>query len=518
MNPLQQGSKGAEVAKLQTSLKSAGFDPGNIDSDFGPKTAAALSAYQTSKGLKADSVFGPITSGALYGTQAGTNTGLVTSSGGKSPLELSQSLSEKPAYDIATGRLTEYGKSKGLPEVNPDPNGPGVGTSTAARATEIQKIKDEMNAGLTEPATYKSLDEFTKLRNEQGVVKDEEELNTVRNEAAQIQQTLREFASTAGEGTSEAGRIGAVSEAERNAQFRLDSLNLRETAVTNRLATKNSYINTVLGLGKDDYNTAYTKYTNEYNKNVKAVDLYNAKLNEQQKDALTGFTTITNLLKDHDISKIDSATSATLDTLALQAGLPKGIFQSVIQATPDEKILSPVMVDTDNGKDIYFYTQGKDGKPSLKTVQHLPGSGKGDGSGGRNVKLTTANRTKLLGAGFSSSDVVNIEKDISAHGFDAALAGVKDEKQKNALKDVYGVAKTVNKAQLTSTVTQKMAQDALKENYTEDELKAFADEAGKSSFWTGKKSDIDRWLNSPEAKAKYVDILYNQYKDAGMAD
>src|SRR3990167_2635671 len=69
MQNLQQGSKGTEVAKLQTALKAAGFDPGKIDSDFGPKTAAALSAYQTSKGLKVDSIFGPQSSGSLYGTQ-----------------------------------------------------------------------------------------------------------------------------------------------------------------------------------------------------------------------------------------------------------------------------------------------------------------------------------------------------------------------------------------------------------------------------------------------------------------
>src|SRR3990167_294693 len=69
MQNLQQGSKGTEVAKLQTALKAAGFDPGKIDSDFGPKTAAALSAYQTSKGLKVDSIFGPQSAGSLYGTQ-----------------------------------------------------------------------------------------------------------------------------------------------------------------------------------------------------------------------------------------------------------------------------------------------------------------------------------------------------------------------------------------------------------------------------------------------------------------
>lgn len=392
MNPLQQGSTGEDVGKLQTALKTAGFDPGNIDSDFGPKTASALSSYQTANGLKADSIFGPITSGKLYGATGGAGAGAgstTTSSNGKSPLDLASSLSNPPAYDTKTGLLTDYGKSKGMPEVNPNPNTPTVGTSDSARAADLQKIKDDMNAGLTAPTPYKSVEQFDQLRKDKGVVDDENELNSVRDEAAKIQQTLQEFSATAGEGTSEAGRIGAVSEAERNAQFRLDSLNLRETAINNRLTTKNTYINTVLNLGKEDYQTALTKYTNDYNTNIKAIDLYNTKLTNTQKDALTGFTTITNLLKDHDISKVDSSVGTTLDSLALQAGLPKGLFQAVIKATPNEKILAPQVVSNTNGtKDVYFYTQDKNGVPSLKTVQHIGADNGKGGTDGNGVPTT----------------------------------------------------------------------------------------------------------------------------------
>lgn len=391
MNPLQQGSTGADVGKLQTALNTAGYNVGNVDNNFGPKTAAGLAAYQTANGLKADSVFGPITSGKLYGGEGGFNgpasgpkrplSDFYASSNGKSPLELTQSL-DVPAYgsDVKDANGKVVGKAQFDPNTGQplkDPNAPVVGTSDAARTAALEKIKGDMTSGLgNEPTPYKSLDEFNRLRTEKGVVQDESELNTVKNEQAKIQQSLREFKATAGEGTSEAGRIGAVSEAERNAQFRLDSLNIQETAVTNRLATKNAYISTVLNLGKEDYNTAYTRYTNEYNKNIKAIDLYNTQLNTSQKDALTGFTTITNLLKDHDVSKLDTTTMHTLDSLALQAGLPKGIFQAVIQATPNEKILSPVMVtNADGSKDAYFYTQAKDGTPSLKTVQHLNADG-----------------------------------------------------------------------------------------------------------------------------------------------
>lgn len=53
--PVKLGSKGPEVALVQAilGLKS--------DGDFGPKTDAAVKAWQTANGLKADGVVGPIT-------------------------------------------------------------------------------------------------------------------------------------------------------------------------------------------------------------------------------------------------------------------------------------------------------------------------------------------------------------------------------------------------------------------------------------------------------------------------
>jgi peptidoglycan hydrolase-like protein with peptidoglycan-binding domain len=40
-----------EVEILQVRLSALGFDTGPIDNDFGPKTKAALKAFQKSKGL-----------------------------------------------------------------------------------------------------------------------------------------------------------------------------------------------------------------------------------------------------------------------------------------------------------------------------------------------------------------------------------------------------------------------------------------------------------------------------------
>lgn len=62
---LRHGTHGAPVRALQTRLKELGFDPGPIDGDFGPKTKAAVTAFQRSRHIEADGIVGPVTWGQL---------------------------------------------------------------------------------------------------------------------------------------------------------------------------------------------------------------------------------------------------------------------------------------------------------------------------------------------------------------------------------------------------------------------------------------------------------------------
>jgi peptidoglycan hydrolase-like protein with peptidoglycan-binding domain len=62
---LRNGSSGDDVKKLQRRLAAAGFDPGTVDGIFGPKTEAALKAFQEGAGIAADGIAGPATNGKL---------------------------------------------------------------------------------------------------------------------------------------------------------------------------------------------------------------------------------------------------------------------------------------------------------------------------------------------------------------------------------------------------------------------------------------------------------------------
>lgn len=65
MPTLREGSRGSAVVTLQQKLKAAGFNPGAADGDFGPKTKAAVIAFQKSRHLVADGIVGPKTWAAL---------------------------------------------------------------------------------------------------------------------------------------------------------------------------------------------------------------------------------------------------------------------------------------------------------------------------------------------------------------------------------------------------------------------------------------------------------------------
>jgi len=60
--PMMRGDK---IREIQQALEAAGFDPGQLDAIFGPRTHAAVLAFQLSRGLLPDGEVGPKTAAAL---------------------------------------------------------------------------------------------------------------------------------------------------------------------------------------------------------------------------------------------------------------------------------------------------------------------------------------------------------------------------------------------------------------------------------------------------------------------
>jgi murein L,D-transpeptidase YcbB/YkuD len=65
LSSLKLGASGPDVENLQSQLTAAGFEPGKLDGVFGPKTKAAVMAFQRARGLEVDGIVGPRTWAAL---------------------------------------------------------------------------------------------------------------------------------------------------------------------------------------------------------------------------------------------------------------------------------------------------------------------------------------------------------------------------------------------------------------------------------------------------------------------
>lgn len=63
--PAQSKPRRLDMRTIQQTLKKEGFNPGEIDGDWGPNTKAAVTAFQKAHGLEVDGVVGPKTMAAL---------------------------------------------------------------------------------------------------------------------------------------------------------------------------------------------------------------------------------------------------------------------------------------------------------------------------------------------------------------------------------------------------------------------------------------------------------------------
>lgn len=104
---LRDGDYGADVVELQTRLKAVGYDPGEIDGEFGPNTEDAVEALQTAAGIAVDGEFGPDSLAALVKMEGTDDPDEPADDPEDEPAGPSVEISGGNAY-IRTGPGTQY--------------------------------------------------------------------------------------------------------------------------------------------------------------------------------------------------------------------------------------------------------------------------------------------------------------------------------------------------------------------------------------------------------------------------
>ena len=105
---LRDGDYGADVEELQQRLKAAGYDPGEIDGEYGPNTAGAGRALQKDAGIAVDGEFGPDSLKALEALEV--DDGKDEEAGDRPASAGNVVVSGGDAY-IRTGPGTQYPKA-----------------------------------------------------------------------------------------------------------------------------------------------------------------------------------------------------------------------------------------------------------------------------------------------------------------------------------------------------------------------------------------------------------------------
>lgn len=114
---LRQGDQGAAVEQLQLKLKAAGYDPGDVDGDYGTKTRDAVLAFQLDRPeIDDDGVAGPMTQGALNAAIARTKPASATPVAPSSvvPCDAATWTLFMALVDKVTKLPVKYGPGRGL--------------------------------------------------------------------------------------------------------------------------------------------------------------------------------------------------------------------------------------------------------------------------------------------------------------------------------------------------------------------------------------------------------------------
>ena len=136
---LRQGAKGSAVTLLQQRLKAAGFNPGTIDGQFGPKTLAAVKAFQRARGLVQDGIVGPKTWAQLNAGGGSSGSGPVLKQGAKG----------QPVAQLQA-RLNQLGFNAGAADGQ-------FGPKTLAAVKAFQKSRGLAQDGIVGPKTWAKL-------------------------------------------------------------------------------------------------------------------------------------------------------------------------------------------------------------------------------------------------------------------------------------------------------------------------------------------------------------------------
>lgn len=353
----------------------------------------ATSVVDYLKGSGKDSSFNARTSLATqygitgYTGSAEQNTQLLNAlKAGSAPKSASAvtNLNDASAYINANQKSDQAAASKSVDVP--------VRSSTQSYEDIYSNLQKTITGGLGDKPTAPNFEQtYNSLISSSGIGDLETSLNDLTNQENELRASFR-VQKAAEEGKPVAMNVieGRVSEEERAANERLDTVLRQKDYVTNQLKTKYDVVNNLMNLKQLDYKTASDNYNTAFSQNlqlfntVKGIsDSEKSDLEREQDNARANTQIIYNAIQSGGLklSDISDDQKLSITKLEMQSGLPSGFYETLQSKNPKADIVTSTTRETNGKKYVDVIMRNQDGSLTTQTtyvgaVDQSSGSGK----------------------------------------------------------------------------------------------------------------------------------------------
>lgn len=350
-----------------------------------------------------------------------------------------------------------------------------------------EELKTSLAPSTPAPTPISRTQLLEQQRTALGVGDLERELNTIKEEERQIQATLR-ATTGAEEGKPVALGVmaGRITEEQRQANQKLDFINVRKATVVDELNTKYNAINTYVQYAGLDYQDAVQAYNDDFNRNVQVQNLLSGFRQEAWKyatdaisinntikqnnidNARANLTTITNAITSGNTTyaNLPADQKLQIQKLEIQSGLPVGTIANM-QLSAKDKILG--------WSDDKTQAMVSDGNGGFKIVGTGFTSKSGNGSGGASTAQLSALRSdiaKKLTLDALIKKYNNLSPNLVLQEYNNNSPWGVAKESAETLNQKYNItSNTTTKTTVSNSDINKAIQLARKNGATDDEIK-----------------------------------------------
>lgn len=280
-----------------------------------------------------------------------------------------------------------------------------VRSSTQSYEEIFSNLQKTLTGGLgTKPTAPSFESTYQSELSKSGISDLETNLNDLTNQENELRAQFRvQKANEEGKPVAMNVIEGRVSEEERAANERLDTVLRQKDYITNQLKTKYDVVNNIMNLKKLDYTTATDQYNTAFSQNLQMFNTVKGIADDQKTDAereqdnaRANAQIIYNSIKEGGlkVSEISPDQKLSITKMEMQAGLPVGFYETLQSKNPKADIVTSTSRESNGAKYVDIIMRNEDGSLSTKSM-YVGATDKPQGTKPTEAETTKSNAKKV---------------------------------------------------------------------------------------------------------------------------